>query len=138
MSLLSCSAPLIGFKNLPSGDVGTNSWSLKEIAEKTARGLMVTTGTYTFYRDEQALIVGSQIDPVPAVTAAASATDADLNPKLQECLNRCDEMVDCAGITIKMNVLEQNRPTTCKLIKGERKLGVFKRTVIRSVVLAPC
>jgi len=131
--LLSCSAPLIAFKNLPSGDVGTNSWSLKTDKEKDTKANMVTTGTYTFYRDEQALIVGTQIDPVPLVTAAASV--AELPSKLQECLNRCDEMVDCAGITIRMNVLEVNRPTTCKLIKGERKLGVFKRTVVRSVGL---
>jgi len=124
-------APLIGFKNLPSGDVGTNSWSIQSSPKPDTNAKMVTTGTYTFYRDEQALIVGNQIDPPTAITAAANLDE--LPSKLQECLNQCDEVVDCAGITIRMNVLEVNRPTTCKLIKGERKLGVFKRTVVRAV-----
>lgn len=75
------SAPLIGFKNLPSGDVGTNAWSVK--------GKQVSTGTYTFYREEEALIVGTQV--------AAPQTAGSAPQNLQACLDACDDDKECAG-----------------------------------------
>lgn len=122
---LLCSAPLIGFKNLPSGDVGTNGWSITDAQKKKMnKAKLVATGTYTFYREEQALIVGAE-------QVGASIPPGTADQDLQNCLNACDNEVWCAGITIKMNVELKDRPTTCMLIKGAIKLGVFKRTVVR-------
>jgi hypothetical protein len=39
--------------------------------------------------------------------------------------------VAAQGITIKMNVVVSDRPTTCMLIIGNTQVGQFKRTVMR-------
>jgi hypothetical protein len=136
-----CSAPLIGFKNLPSGDVGTNAWS-KSIRDSatsdnatsesdqhnSAKFVGVSTGMYTFYREELALTVGLQVDPsIYGITIPAGTGDRFL----QNCLNACDEVVRCAGITVQMSVQLEERPTTCRLIIGSTEVGMFKRTVSR-------
>lgn len=71
--LLYCSAPLIAFKNLPSGDVGTNIASVRSVdsaaaaastlqdsdqqgvqqqpqQDRSNKAKLVSTGIYTFYR----------------------------------------------------------------------------------------
>mgnify|MGYP001808130157 CR=1 FL=1 len=60
------SAPLIAFRNLPSGDVGTNAWSIQadtpaEAQPKVQAKATLATGMYTFYRDDTALTVGTQV-----------------------------------------------------------------------------
>jgi hypothetical protein len=93
-------SPLLGFKNLPSGDVGTNSWSVKEGENKVKQ---IAAGTYTFYRDEAAQttqpqpgtwIVGTMTTPSPAVAQSGNATE-QIQAGLQECLNRCDDENEC-------------------------------------------
>lgn len=216
-----CSAPLIALKNLPSGDVGTNPWSLRlsdtaaDAADGAAdagvqsqrrnRAQLVATGMYTFYREELALTVGTQEDPAKYGYNITAGLGGQF---LQNCLDACDNLSRCAGasvwvgesedrgcqqgwcgragagivsnrlfrtlalflctcwthaehkqggqtqrltipscvkhcvvllvpgcccagITIRMNVLVEDRPTTCKLIFGRLKLGVHKRTVMR-------
>jgi hypothetical protein len=36
-----------------------------------------------------------------------------------------------SGIRILMNVDPTNRPTTCRLLYGDKRVGQFKRTVVR-------
>jgi hypothetical protein len=36
-----------------------------------------------------------------------------------------------SGIRILMNVDPTNRPTTCQLLIGDKRVGQFKRTVVR-------
>jgi hypothetical protein len=57
--LCTCSAPVVGFKAVPSGDVGTNAWSEKrekQIAELESKGVdkaeakALASGRYTFYQ----------------------------------------------------------------------------------------
>lgn len=43
-------------------------------------------------------------------------------------------MFRCAGIVIDLTVVIDNRAKTCRLIKGDETLGVFKRTVTRTDV----
>jgi hypothetical protein len=52
------------------------------------------------------------------------------SPVLLECMF-CSYVSVAVGITIRMNVVVEDRPTTCKLIFGRIKLGVHKRTVMR-------
>jgi hypothetical protein len=131
---------LIGFKNLPSGDVGTNAWSksihdgatsgnaTSELGRNSAKFVSITTGMYSFYCEERALTVGLQVDPsLYGITIPAGTGEQFL----QNCLNACDEVVRCAGITIRMNVQLEERPRTCKLIIGSTEVGMFKRTVSR-------
>lgn len=59
--------------------------------------------------------------PVAARPSACATTTA--------CV--CLQVVRCAGVTIRMNVVLEDRPTTCKLIVGSTQLGMFKRTVTR-------
>jgi hypothetical protein len=40
--------------------------------------------------------------------------------------------VQCYGIRILMNVLVEDRPTTCNLLYGNVRVGHFKRTVMRA------
>lgn len=105
--------------------MGTNSWSV----DKT-KAHQVSTGSYTFYREEQALIVGNA---ERIVVGLASAVDlAALDASLQLCLDACDDDVLCTAITIEMTVEELDRPTTCTKIRGVTKVGKFKRTVTRA------
>lgn len=59
--LLPCSAPVVGFKAVPSGDVGTNAWSTKENKKNKVESLVaqgvsevdaqaLASGQYTFYQ----------------------------------------------------------------------------------------
>jgi hypothetical protein len=54
LCFLPCSAPVIGYKAVPSGDVGTNAWSVngKKKAPKTdeAAANALASGRYTFYQ----------------------------------------------------------------------------------------
>lgn len=45
-------SPLIGFKGIPSGDIGVNSLSRKA----RARGQATTSGHYTFHQEPNALV----------------------------------------------------------------------------------
>lgn len=90
------SSPLIGLKNLPSGDVGVNAASVpNDHPVKDNLAKLVSTGTYTFYRDEYALVVGDSQNPKTPVAVAASTSDADVRKSLQECLSRCDDAAQC-------------------------------------------
>lgn len=83
-----CRSPLIAYKNLPSGDVGTNAWSEEQPEEVKAK--LVTTGVYTFYRDEFGENVGTPVDPLDK----GYNITAGVGPQyLQNCLNACDNEV---------------------------------------------
>jgi hypothetical protein len=89
-----CSSPLIAFKNLPSGDVGTNAWSVKSEAgrklSETVTGKLVSTGVYSFYRDEFGMNLG---EVVPAIQKGYNITADASSQGLQNCLNACDNEV---------------------------------------------
>lgn len=103
-----CSSPLIGLKNLPSGDVGTNAWSVSKEGSgrklsETVGAKLVSTGVYTFYRDEFGMNLG---EAVPALNKGYNITQ-DYTPGaklgLQECLNACDNEVSCQAFCLAVN-----------------------------------
>lgn len=78
-----CRAPIVAVKNMPSGDVATNAWSIK--TQKKAAAKAVASGQYSFYRDEfQAEILGQE--PAPGRSQFKS---------LQHCLDACDDDARC-------------------------------------------
>jgi hypothetical protein len=63
--------------------------------ERRNRAQLVSTGMYTFYREELALTVGTQEDPAKYgynITAGLG------DQFLQNCLDACDELGRCAGV----------------------------------------
>lgn len=78
--MYTCSNPLIAFKALVSGDVGTNAWKINTESSKGIKASAVTTGQYTFWQEPNALAVGVQ-EPF----AAAGSFNS-----LQDCLDACD------------------------------------------------
>jgi hypothetical protein len=66
--------------------------------EQKAKAQGVTTGVYTFYREEGALTVGiTQMAPEAIVGAGLAKVDnGTAAQNLQECLNRCDDYRFCA------------------------------------------
>lgn len=79
-SALPCREPLIGFKAIPSGDIGVNAASVRN-GKTRANG--VSSGQYTFYQDPNALDVGYQTAPANAMSFT----------QLQDCMSACDNDV---------------------------------------------
>ena len=68
--------------------MGTNAWSVEQPEEVKAK--LVTTGVYTFYRDEFGENVGTPEDPL---TKGYNITAGEGPQFLQNCLNACDNEV---------------------------------------------
>lgn len=101
-----CSAPVIGFKALPSGDVATSPWSIakKRKADKVS-GKAVSSGQYTFYQDKNALEIGkykqdgslwaynglSVVNDLDEYGGQKLAANRASFTKWQDCLNACDD-----------------------------------------------
>jgi hypothetical protein len=45
-----CSAPVVGFKAVPSGDVATNAWSKKDKTPEEIAAKALASGRYTMYQ----------------------------------------------------------------------------------------
>lgn len=76
------SNPMIAFKNLVSGDVGTNAWKVRKPLKGNVKAhSAVGSGKYTFWQEPNALDVGVQ-------TTFANAAGFKA---IQDCINACDE-----------------------------------------------
>lgn len=109
---------VLAFKALMAGAIGAASTSS---GNATAKGL--SSGSYTIWRDDAAGVGASQT----SVTAAT----------LQDCLTACDVSDTCAGVAM---VTDGSTDATaalstggCSLIKGDRTVGTFKRSMTRVV-----
>lgn len=91
-------------------------------------GSSVATGQYSFYIEPNAMDVGTQT-PAPDRDNFALGYAG-----LQQCLDACDNMSWCTGITMDMWVGYSTSPRSCKLIRGDTSLGRFLRTVTRADV----
>ena len=90
LAVLHCSAPVIGFKAAPSGDVATNAWSKKDITKTKT----VASGQYTFYQDPNALEIGRYLDSQGNQWGGQKApAGAGSYSKWQDCLSACDDDV---------------------------------------------
>lgn len=92
-----CSAPVVGFKAAPSGDVGTNAWSVEDLDkhikdqnDKKAVGKALASGRYTMYQDEKGLEIGRWTAEDGRVGQVAP-DDASTYTDWQQCLNACDD-----------------------------------------------
>ena len=88
--LLGCRAPVVALKTSVAGNSSRPS------------------GAYAQYQDPYALSLGIQT----AAPGAGSFTT------MQQCLDACDQVADCAGVTIQMLVNVAARPTTCAFLTG--------------------
>lgn len=102
-----------------SGDVGTNIWSTPDAAaassssgddgDRTTRAKLVSTGIYTFYRDELALQVGTQDEPAKYGFNITAGLGGQF---LQKCLDACDDLSNkCAGARLLLTA--ECRPVLC-------------------------
>lgn len=60
------------------------------------------------------------------------AKDAASFISVQDCTKACDDLSDCAGVTVIMTVEPWNIGTTCRLVFGDTTPGRFKRSMIRA------
>jgi len=133
-------APVIGFKAVPSGDVATNAWDMrKKLKEKAAltddptlKAMASASGQYTFYQDPNALEIGRVDETNTAVNLQYVPAGVNSFTRWQDCLNACDDDPACAAFIIELKVIVSLRPATCRLIKGNREVGEFKRSMTRA------
>lgn len=105
-----------------AGDVGTNIWSTPDAAaassssssgddgDSSTRAKLVSTGIYTFYRDELALQVGTQEDPAKYGFNITAGLGGQF---LQNCLDACDDLSNrCAGARLLL-LMAGCRPVVC-------------------------
>jgi hypothetical protein len=115
-------APHVGFKAVPSSDVG-RTWSLSVNTNTSAKS--VSAGVYTWWRDDWFNEIGTQTAP-----AGASAFTT-----IQDCLDACDDAgYNCAGVVLRPASDPTFTPKTCLLISGDTTLGLTKRSMTRTVV----
>lgn len=60
------------------------------------------------------------------------AKDAASFISVQECTRACDDMSDCAGVTVLMTVEPWKIGSTCRLVFGDATPGRFKRSLVRA------
>jgi len=91
------SAPVIGFKAVPSGDVATNAWSLRRQKKEEAAlsgdaaAMASASGQYTFYQDPNALEIGQGYTGTDGQALQRPAPGRGSFTRWQDCLNACDD-----------------------------------------------
>jgi len=99
-----CRAPLVAFKAVAAGNASQ------------------PTGAYVFYQDPYGTSLGWQV----AIPGAGTFTS------LQQCLDACDAVTNCAGISMAMLVVEALRPTSCTFIYGSDNAAQEARSFVRA------
>lgn len=99
-----CRAPLVAFKAVAAGNASQ------------------PTGAYVFYQDPYGTSLGSQV----AIPGANTFTN------LQQCLDACDAVTNCAGVSMAMLVVEALRPTSCTYIYGSDNAAQEARSFVRA------
>jgi hypothetical protein len=115
--LFACS-DLIAYKATVAGD--TTAASVR--TDDTAVANALASGAYTFWARDDATGVGATItttNPVTSVTV---------------CLSLCDADRECAAAVMTGITTADSAPTACKLVRGDSSVGVFKRSMTRTVV----
>lgn len=86
--------PLVALKAVPSGDLGTNAWSVRGQSASTSqreqqqeqsgkvRAKAIASGLYTYYEDPSGLNIGNVRQAAPGASSFTS---------LQDCANACDD-----------------------------------------------
>lgn len=90
--------------------------------DDTAVANALASGAYTFWARDDAAGVGATItttNPVASITA---------------CLSLCDVDRECAAAVMTGITTADSAPTACKLVRGDSSVGVFKRSMTRTVV----
>jgi len=103
---------LLAFKAIVAGDTAAASY------RTTSKAL--SSGTYTFYRDDASGIGAS--------FAAGNTASVDA------CLASCDALSRCAAVVMTDVTGFDSVPSTCTLVMGDGRVGVFKRSVTKTVV----
>jgi hypothetical protein len=108
--------PYIGFKALPAGYTAASSLDANNTSAKG-----VSSGTYVWWEDPNALAVASQTAPANAASFFS----------IEDCTRACDFDRTCAGVTLQQTVDVGAVASTCKLVQGDDYPGRFIRTVVR-------
>lgn len=90
----------------------------------SAAARALSSGTYVFYQDATALSVGVQ-------TLAPGASGFQ---SISECFLACDFDNACSAVVIEARLDAAERPRNCRLVKGNTRLGSFKRSMARADV----
>lgn len=116
--LFAACSDLLAFKSTVAGD--TTAASINTDPAVTAHGL--ASGSYTFYKDSAEGIGAAVI----AVTEPVGS--------IQACLNLCDADPRCAAAVMTGVAAIGDVPTACSLVRGDTTVGVFKRSVTKTVL----
>jgi len=103
---------VVAFKAVTAGDT-----TAAGTRKKVAKGL--SSGSYTFWKDSAANVGAS---------SSAGPTDS-----IQACLSACDNDFDCAAVTMTGVTSDASLPTSCNLIKGDKTIATFRRSVTKAV-----
>ena len=125
-----CRAPLLAFKTENAGDAAASSGAKPPRAraahatknKDTAQTKALSSGSYVYYQDASAPNVGLQ----------ALAPNAARFTSVLDCLVACDLDNSCAGIVVDFTVEVSALPKTCRLIKGDARQGIYKRSMARA------
>lgn len=109
---------LIAYKTTVAGD--TSAASVKPDDLVGAHGL--ASGAYTFWPRDDATGVGASSTLTPPVSSVGA------------CLSLCDADRECAAAVMTGVTTADAAPAECRLVKGDSSVGVFKRSMTRTVV----
>ncbi len=98
----------------------TTAASIKPEETTQAHGL--ASGAYTFWSRDDASGIGTQQITTAPVTSVGA------------CLSLCDADKECAAAVMTGVASADSQPTACKLVRGDNSVGVFKRSMTRTVV----
>lgn len=108
--LLLHSGDVLAFKAVTAGDTTASSHT---------RAHALASGSYTHWKDSGVGVgTSSAVTPTPA--------------SVQACLSACDNDFDCAAVA--MTGVSGTSLTGCSMIKGDKTIATFKRSVTKAVV----
>jgi len=102
---------VVAFKAATAGDT---------TAASVGAAKALASGSYTFWSKETAANFGTTKTTVSAANA-------------QACLSACDSDFDCAAVAMTGATSMTASPITCQLIKGDKSIAVFKRSLTKTV-----
>jgi len=115
-----CSGDVVAFKAVVAGD--TTAASIRNTNNnKNAVGKGLSSGSYTFWKEV-------------ATTLGATRELVNNVGSVQACLNACDNDFDCAAVAMTGTPNDMKAaPTTCAMIKGDKTIAAFKRSMTKAV-----
>jgi hypothetical protein len=120
-----CSAPWLALKTHQAGAGSASAASVNS----TVKTKGVDHGTYVWWKDPNAAMVGKQVIPQNVATFT----------RFEQCVEACDYDWKCAAVFMQSKVqIDQSTgynmdgPKSCRLIQGDTSPGTNKRTVIKA------